>query len=376
MSALAPIRFFFLHAAVAVWVLWPGVGSGLHSVPGGLRTDLWNGLWSLDFQREALLSASAPWRVDVLGFPLGGNLPPVDPLGMLFFVPAGLLGTAVAYQLLIVFRLALGGWLMQSFAREFCEAHGSSSEAANRAAIFAGIATASAPVLVAGVHNGTSEAANVCGLVAAVWMGWRYGRDPNPRTGWALSIGLFWAALTSWYVAVLAFAHAGFALLFHGQGRRVVHRSLPVLAGLVLALPWAAAVVALLQVGDGNLSAHAFSLETGGGSPDNFGAADWGAWFGLAEPRNIAILSDAERGQGFFHCTAVGWAVLVLAGIGLRGRLRSEAALVGLAGTGVIFSFGSEMAVGSVVLPMPYVSWTCPTSLSSVFATGLGYCRC
>lgn len=367
--------WFFLYAAVGVVLLWPGVASPWDSVPGGMRTDLWNGLWSLDFQRDALLSLDAPWRVDVLGFPNGGNLPPVDPLAMLFFVPAGLLGTAFAYNLLIVFRLALGGLIAQGFAQEFCEAHGVKGAHAKRAAVFAGIATAGAPVLMAGVHNGTSEAANACGLMFSVWMAWRFGREPNASNGKRVALGLLWAALTSWYVAVLAFAHAGLVVLFHGRSESFFKRCMPVFLGLLFVLPWAVSVIVLLQVGDSNLSAHAFGGGVSAAPPDNFGAANWGAWFGLSGQRDIAILAPFEAGEGFFHCTAVAWTLLLLSFWGFKRIARKEAALVGLLLLSFVFSMGASVSIGGATVPMPYGQFlTLPgfSQLSLPFRFGIG----
>jgi hypothetical protein len=278
----------------------------------------------------------------------------VDPLAMLFFVPAGLLGTAAAYNLLIVFRLALGGLIAQGFAREFCEAHGVERAKAKTAAVFAGIATASAPVLIAGVHNGTSEAANACGLMFSVWMAWRFGREPSAANGKRVALGLLWAALTSWYVAVLAFAHAGFVVLFHGRSVAFFRRCTPVFLGLLFVLPWAIAVIVLLQVGDSNLTAHAFGGGVSAAPPDNFGAADWSAWFGLSGNRDIAILAPFEAGQGFFHCTAVAWALLLLAFLGLKRVAQKEAALLGLLLLSFVFSMGASVSIGGATVPMPY----------------------
>jgi hypothetical protein len=321
-----------------------------------MRTDLWNGLWSLDFERSALLGGQLPWRVDVLGFPNGGNLPPVDPLAVLFFLPAGFLGTAFAYNLLIVGRLALGGCIAHGFATEFCEAHGASPEEASRAGWIAGLTLASAPVLIAGVHNGTSEAANATGLVFSVWMSWRFGRNPGGKSGRWAALGLLWATLTSWYVAVLAFAHAGFVALLHGKKEPLWKRWTPVLIGLCLVLPWVLFVVVLLQPGEHNLSAHAFSLagDAGAMPPDNFGAADWGSWFGWSGSRDIAILVPSERGQGFFHNTHIPTLLLGLALIGIWRRGRKEAALVCLMAVSFLFSLGGEVSLAGGALPMPY----------------------
>jgi hypothetical protein len=366
-----------VYALVAVVVLWPGVFSGWEMVPGGMRTDLWNGLWSLDFGRSALLAGEAPWAVDVLAFPTGGNLPPIDPLALLFLLPVGLLGSAVAYQLLIVARLAMGGVIAHRFAEEFCHAHGVQKAQAKTAAWVAGVTVASAPVLIAGVHNGTSEAANGCGLLFSVWMSWRFGREPNRGNAKGMVFGLVWAALTSWYVAVLAFAHAGFVALFHARSQTFLRRCLPVVVGFLCVLPWVFAVVVLLQVGEANLTAHGFEVGAGnaGLPPDNFGAADWAAWFGASGSRDIAILAPFEAGQGFFHNTHIPWVVVILAVIGIRRVWRKESALVALALLSFVFSFGLQASFAGLDVPMPYgYLATLPgfSQLSLPFRFGIG----
>ena len=103
--------------------------------------------------------------------------------------------------------------------------------------------------MIAGVHNGTSEAANASGLIFAVWMGWRFGREPSLRGALWLAVGLLWATLSSWYVAVLAFGYAGLVALFAAKSWPLIKRWLPIGVGLVLVAPWLWGVMHLLQPG-------------------------------------------------------------------------------------------------------------------------------
>jgi hypothetical protein len=192
-------------------------------------------------------------------------------------------------------------------------------------------------------------------------MGWRFGRDPTRRNAKGMVFGLVWAALTSWYVAVLAFAHAGFVALFHARSQIFLRRWLPGVVGFLCVLPWVFTVVMLLQVGDANLSAHGFEIggEAAGLPPvhfllNNFGAADWSAWFGASASRDIAILAPFEAGQGFFHTTHIAWIVVIFAAIGIRRVWRKEFALVALALLSFVFSFGMETHIGGLDVPMPY----------------------
>ena len=355
------------YTCVAVFLIWPGVSNPLGAVPGGSRTDLWNGLWSLDFARDALLSGQAPWQVDVLAYrgPFGENgglLPPVDPLAVLLFLPLGALGIPLGYNVLILTRLVLGGLIAQRFVEELAEHHGATPEGALRGGWVAGVALTGAPVLIAGVHNGTSEAANATGLIFAVWMGWRFGRDPSLRGALWLAVGLLWATLSSWYVAVLAFGYAGLVALFAAQSWPFIKRWIPIGVGLVLVAPWLGGVMHLLQPGPSNLSSHSFALSEMlsaegptqvAGLEENFAALDLQGWLGKSGNRDVAVHSPSERGQGFFHNGHIAWAIALSGLIGLWRLGRKELPMLGLAVVSVLLSFGTSLEIGGQSIWMP-----------------------
>jgi len=340
-----------VHGLLAVGLIWPGVRSPTEAVPGGLRTDLWNTLWSLDFGREAILGGHAPWTIDVLAYPQGGVIPPADPLGMLFFVLFGGLGTALAYNLLVVVRLALCGFLAHRFAAELAQTHGASPEAARAGAWVAGVTMTGAPVLLAGVHNGTSEAFSGAGLTCAVWMCWRAAEGRGGLLPAALA--LLWAGLASWYSAVAAFVFAGLIAVLSGRGRPWLKRFGPLVLGLVLVLPWLLLVIDLLQPG-GSRPLSAVDPATLATTRDTVGAAKLGSWFSWQAARDLGIRAPMEAGQGYLHTTFVPWALWVGAVAGLRGIWARERALLVGGAACFLLSLGSFLTVGEAELPMPF----------------------
>ena len=81
----------------------------------------------------------------------------------------GLLGLPLGYNLLILIRLVTGGLLAKAFVEELAAHHGADKAQARRGGFLAGLAVTGTPMLIAGVHNGTSEAANASGLIVALW---------------------------------------------------------------------------------------------------------------------------------------------------------------------------------------------------------------
>jgi|GEM_PF-6441807 len=353
------LALLLVYALAAIAILWPGVSAPNSAVPGGSNTDLWNGLWSLDYARDALLSARAPWNVDCLAFqgplgPDGGSLAPIDPLAVLWFIPLGAFGIPFAYNVLIVLRLALAGVLAHRFAEEFSRAHGLAERPSFWGASIAGLTMAMAPVLIAGVHNGTTEAANATGLIFAVWMGWRFAREPSTKNACWAAIGLFWASLTSWYVAVLVFCFAGFVALFQARDVPVMKRWRPVVWGLLAIAPWLILVLSTLSSGDANLSSHSFdlALETPAHT-DNFAASGWSGWFSTEGSRAVATTVNMP-GEGFFHNSHVPWVLWIAAFLAGRSLWRKEKALVALLGCSFVLSLGASSVIGPLRVPMPY----------------------
>ncbi|MEC7948565.1 MAG: hypothetical protein VX265_13455, partial [Myxococcota bacterium] len=230
----AVLGVFCVYAALAIALTWPAALPGQGIVPGAERTDVYNSLWSLWWFQDAIWRGDVPYLTRLLDHPDGGTLLVADlPAAFwgLVLVPA--LGLPGAYTALAIGRLALGGAAAHGLAQDWL------GDA--RAAWVAGVAFETAPVVLSGVHNGTSEAFAVAPVALVAWAALRLSRGG----GWArileLGAALLLAALASWYAAVVGFLFA-FAMLALGRGAQTWTRRLAGLAlGLVLVLPWAVA---------------------------------------------------------------------------------------------------------------------------------------
>ena len=206
-----------------------------------------------------------------------------------------------------------------------------------------------APVLLAAVHNGTSEAFNGAGLTCAVWLCWRAARGRGGLVPAAL--GLLWAALASWYSAVAAFLFAGLLAALSGRALPWLKRLGPMLLGMLLVLPWLLLVIDLLEPG---ASLSAVDPTTLASTRDSVGAADLGSWFGWQEARDLAIRAPMETGQGYLHTTFVPWPLWVGFVAGLRGLWAREGALIVGGAACFLLSLGSSLVLGSTEIPMPF----------------------
>jgi hypothetical protein len=308
-----------------IGLAWVWVQPSLTTVPGGPRSDVWNSLWSLWFSHQSLMEGHLPWATELLNAPDGGTVLLPDPLAAvfaLFAVPA--LGVAGAYTALMLLRLAAAGLIAHMFAEDWLKETGLAPDAAGRAAWVAGIGYATAPVLLAGLQCGTTEAVSGAWPALTAWLCWRASVHGGRRAGVLAAVALLGAALSSWYAAVVAFIFAGLMLL-GTPGKR---RPGPLLAGLVFVIPLA--IFTQLT--------HTDPTHMGTRSPEiltkireTFGAADLLNFVWPTAEANLAIFSPAERGQGYLHTTYLGAALLLGAVVALvRGA--PQARLLALAG--------------------------------------------
>ncbi|MCB9777370.1 MAG: hypothetical protein H6742_02260 [Alphaproteobacteria bacterium] len=330
-------------------------------VPGALRTDLHNSLWSLWYPVHALAQGTLPWHTDLLNPPDGGVLLVADPLGAVLAAPAvALLGLPVAYTLLVWFHLTLSGWAAHRFGEDLAAARGLPVLPAG---LFAGVAYATAPVLRAAVHNGSSEAIAGGWAALAAWACWRAARHGGPRRAVIAGLALLLAALGSWYGAVVAFLFAG-AFLVVGEPERwratVGARVGALCLGLVLTAPVAAAVH-----GAATHPENLVRIKTEKQLSDvrrTTGAADIRGYFAVGDFRSPDFRELSRYGEGFFHCHALGWVVLAAALLSLRRR-RGTGALWLAALAGLVLSLGPVLVRDGFAwivqqdkaIPMPYL---------------------
>jgi hypothetical protein len=145
--------FWFLaviYLSLAVAITWPAALSPLQTVPGTSRTDLWNSLWSLWFVQDSVISGVIPFDVPWLDWPHVGQLVVADPLNALLGLPfVTVFGLSGGYTFIVLAHITFTGVSTHLLARHIygCDSSG----------WIGGVAFATAPVLISGIQNGTSE---------------------------------------------------------------------------------------------------------------------------------------------------------------------------------------------------------------------------
>lgn len=352
------------YLALASVLLWPAVADLGQRVPGGPRTDLWNSLWSVWYFTGSLADGVWPGHTDLLDHPDGGTLWVSDPLGALMAAPfVPLLGLAGAYTVLVLLQLGLAGAFAHCLAAELWTWRREGEAGAELAGLVAGVGYATAPVLLSGVHNGTSEAFAGGWAAWAAWAAFRTARHGGwPRALEAgLALGL--AALASWYSAVVAFLFAGAVLLLGIERpwrRHLLARAAALGLGLALVLPLAAAVQDAATAED-NLVGIKNERELRSVRRST-GPADPVGYLAPGDYRSPDFRELSRYGEGFFHCHYLGYTLLLGALLALR-RPRGLGWLVaaGLAGLAlslgpVLARFGQAVIVmGDRAIPLPYL---------------------
>ena len=326
---------------------WIGLALCVVLPRGGLTghpdVDVWNHAWGLWWVAHQLAEGHLPWHTTLVGAPGGGVLYFIDPLGALVTTPiTWAFGPQVAYEVLLVGRVALAGAAAQALAEEaFGEgAHG----------WFAGVAYATTPLLLCELHNGITEVAAVWWTPAVLWAALRAWRGGGARVhlGLGLLLGLsVWGNFYYGLVHVLAVGAwwaAGLLLGLRGGGAGLRARAL----GLALAAGMCAAVAAPC----------AWALRASVQSEEALVSRPVGlnrelAHHNAVDPRNYLVPGDfwsvdlpRRYGEAFRHTGQLRVSVWVLAAVGV---LRSPRRRAGWA----------ALALGSLVLGLgPQLFWT------------------
>jgi len=342
-----------VYLTLAVAITWPtGVpGSGL--VPGAQRSDLYNSLWSMWFFQDAVWSGLAPFETELLDHPAGGSILIADvPAGVWATVLVPLLGLPGAYTALVLWRLMIAGAAAHGLAREWL--------GDGRAAFVAGVAVETAPVVLSGVHNGTSEAFSVAAVALAAWAALRVVRGGGWPAALATGGALLLSAFASGYAAA---ASLGFVTCILGltRGEGSVRLRLAALGlGLLLVLPWARVVVAgATEAGTLVGIKHARELA---GVRRTTGAADPRGWLAVGGFRSPDFREISRYDEQFIHCHYLGWAVFLLGIVGLSRRREGRVALAMAGVGGLVLAMGPVVTIGGApwvfgderALPLPY----------------------
>lgn len=346
------------YVVLAVWSTWPALLRFGQVVPGAARTDIWNSLWSLWFFQHQLRFHGGSFSTELLSSPRGGMLVVADPLNAILAAPfIPLLGVDVTYTLLVFAQLTAAGLIAHTLTAEIAPDK-------PLAGWIAGVGYATAPVLLSGVHNGTSESFSGAWTALAIWLSWRAARHGGTARVVLAVFGVFVGALASWYSAVVVFLFLG-ALVIAAPSetwRAQLGARLAVLVlGLVTVAPMAAAFA---WASDHPQSLVAIK------TPHEMmairrstGPADVLGYFAMGDFRSPDFRVLSRYGEAFFHCHYLGYVLLIGALASLwQAKSRTRAFLWIAAALGFVLSLGpvlirDGMALiifGDRVIPMPY----------------------
>jgi len=326
----------------APWLLLQGDAIVGHPV-GDAADHFWGTAWL----HRSLLAGAWPQAADGLFHPETRTLWHADPVGALLSLPLSVLGPARAWNALVLGQVFGLGLAVYAAGCDLVD------RATGRAAALVAMA---APFLGGLVHGGLSEYFGLGPVALGVWALLRAsGRDPKGRPGtwrWGLAAGLC-LGLAGWQAPYYALFVGIFALsCLPGRGlrRRLLPLGLALGVGALITVPYAALLAA--SVAD---PASAVRAETAPGwryarlpGTDLLSFVVPGAYHHPDTP--------ALGNPGILHVVYLGWAVLLLAVLGLRGlsALRLPALLLGIAALGPrLVVFRHELSIGETPIPLP-----------------------
>lgn len=302
-------RILLLYLLLAVLATAPGSLLLPWSLIGSPAGDMQQHVWSLWWNVEApVFRWQSPLHTQLLDFPTGGALYPIDVMGVVtttplfLLLPAKLFPTAVlAYNLRVLFDLVLAAWGGFLLA--------TTCGCRKIPAVVAGAAYAFCPYMLGSLENGVSELFGLGWIALALWGLDRALRDPRALLPAAALTAA--ALLTNWYyaaaLAVLIPLWLAFRALEGGaRGWRTV-----LLAGLLavsIVGPFYQGFRAYLASPD-LLSSH----PVGGRALRDIAPAELTAWF---RPGKDAPVPEWP----YRHVTYLGYAPLVLGALALRRR--------------------------------------------------------
>jgi hypothetical protein len=336
------IRRVGIWLAFALLILAPGIFQPSTLLLGDPRIDVWNHAWGYWFVAESIGSGQLPYQTDLVGGPSGGVLYFIDTPGALLSLPiTWLFGPALAYNLVLLFRVAMAGFAAQLLCEELSES--------GPHTWLAGAAYATTPFLLCELSNGISEVCATQWLPLTLWAALR-AIDRGRIRDWALlglfqgltSVATFYYGLSS---ALLVAALVGFHLirrLLRDRSAGIQTLKGGALAGVcggMLVLPhWMIFKASLADPGalirrEGQLNLQLMAHN----------AVDPRVYF---TPGDFQSVDLAEvYGEPFIHTAYLRWTVLVLVGFAIwRGTARHRG--------------WSLLALFSLVLGLgPYLWW-------------------
>jgi len=351
MRRLPPVA---VYLGLAVVLTWPAALHPVRAVPGADRTDLWDSLWSIWYVWMRLSSGTLPYRVDgLLDHPDGGVLWVADPVNAVLALPlVPLVGAAAAWSLLVIGHLTFTGIAAHRLAEAV-------SPTRPWAGWVAGVLYASAPMTLAHVRNGASEA------VGMGWMAWaalrlvRLQQAPTRKNAAIAGVAVALTTVANWYAGVGIFLVAGFVLLStRTRSGWIGIVSAGVLATtLVLPVAWLARNAATAEdnvVGIKTDREIATVRRT-------IGPADPEGYVHPGDFRSPDFRELSRYGEEYIHCHYLGWVALLVAAASLRSRAGTgvwwATALVAAAlacGPVLAQKGGAVIVQGNLAIPLPY----------------------
>lgn len=324
------------YLALAVLMTWPAAVAPAAAVPGSAHGDLWEGLWSLWFFADKVRQGALPFDVGgYLDAPGGGVLWVADPLNAVLGLPLVLtVGPGAAWSVLVIAHLVFAGLAAHRLG-----------ELAGGDGWVAGILYAFAPITLAHLHNGATEA------VGTGWLAWaavELWQRRHLRAGLALGL----ATLGSWYYGVCGFVFLGILAL----ARRYPRLLIAAVVAVVVAAP-VAALALHVSTEPGNVVGikNVRELMT---VRRSIGPADPLSFFLPGDYRSPDFRAIARYGEDYLHAPYLGWVALLVA---LRRR---EGSLIwwGVLIAGLLLAIGPVLCQhgGAVILsgrraiPLPY----------------------
>ncbi len=207
--------------ALAVLLTWPLALDPTGSLLGHPGNDVWNHVWGYWWVAEELGAGRLPTRTDLMNMPDGGRLFFIDTFGALASLPIQLLvGPVAAYNAVMVGSFvvaALGAWAL---ARHVVRTARGDAPAVDQAAVFAGVAYASSPHLIAQAYNGITETMFAAGLPIATLAVLRLTERPTVLRALAAGTAVALCVLANWYYGLFAVIGSAILLVSAAVARR------------------------------------------------------------------------------------------------------------------------------------------------------------
>jgi hypothetical protein len=340
-----------VYLALAVGITWPAALHPVRHVPGAERTDLWDGLWSLWFVWARVSAGELPYRVDgLLEHPQGGVLWVADPVNALLALPlVPLIGVAAAWTVLVIGHVTFAGYAAHRLGEAV-------SPDRPWAGWVTGLGYASAPLLLAHIRNGATEAVATGWMPLAALALLHLEASPSPRrVAQAAAVGAL-ATVAHWYAGVGVFLFGALLLLRSRAPSLLLALSLAALSAAPVA--WVARSAASAEenvVGIKTDREVATVRRT-------IGPADPIGYLRPGDYRSPDFRELSRYGEEYIHCHYLGWVGLLAAILAIRrpsgtGVWWAGAAVAAALACGpVLAQKGSPVILsGNLAIPLPYL---------------------